>query len=300
MPEIMYSIVVPHRNQLGFLRRCVESIPKRDDIQIIVVDDNSDISDEDWTKFRNDFDYIELELTKEGLGAGYVRNVGLSKVRGQWLLFADSDDFFHPGAFERFDEYAESDLDLIYFYADSVEGTTMEKVEDRLIHVKGIFERGEVEQLRYHHPSPWGKMIRRAIITENDIRFEEIEVSNDLLFSLKLDLLAEKTAIISDPLYCATVNKDSLRHKMNVRRVKIRVLARKRANDLLHDHNLDQHCTSFYYGTWFWIKYVFHSHPFLLPWGIWVGRYKGATLKYIKDVLSVFKNALVSKSIQSQ
>ena len=36
-----YSIVIPHYNLPALLRRCLGSIPQRDDIQVIVVDDGS-------------------------------------------------------------------------------------------------------------------------------------------------------------------------------------------------------------------------------------------------------------------
>lgn len=40
--KYLYSIIIPHRNIPHLLRRCLASIPARDDIQTIVVDDNSD------------------------------------------------------------------------------------------------------------------------------------------------------------------------------------------------------------------------------------------------------------------
>ena len=41
MSNIKYSIIIPHYNTPELLLRCVTSIPERNDIQIIVVDDNS-------------------------------------------------------------------------------------------------------------------------------------------------------------------------------------------------------------------------------------------------------------------
>ena len=35
--EIVYSIIIPHKNIPDLLRRCLDSIPQRPDIQIIVV-----------------------------------------------------------------------------------------------------------------------------------------------------------------------------------------------------------------------------------------------------------------------
>lgn len=37
-----YSFIIPHKNSPDLLNRCIQSIPKRDDIEIIIVDDNSD------------------------------------------------------------------------------------------------------------------------------------------------------------------------------------------------------------------------------------------------------------------
>ena len=37
-----YSFVIPHHNSPTLLNRCLDSIPQREDIEIIVVDDNSD------------------------------------------------------------------------------------------------------------------------------------------------------------------------------------------------------------------------------------------------------------------
>lgn len=39
---INYSIIIPHKNIPKLLRRCLDTIPRREDVQVIMVDDNSD------------------------------------------------------------------------------------------------------------------------------------------------------------------------------------------------------------------------------------------------------------------
>ena len=39
--DYTYTIIIPHKNAPLLLQRCLDSIPFRDDIQIIVVDDDS-------------------------------------------------------------------------------------------------------------------------------------------------------------------------------------------------------------------------------------------------------------------
>lgn len=43
--QINYSIIIPHYGIPELLGRCLRSIPERDDIQVIVVDDNSPDAD---------------------------------------------------------------------------------------------------------------------------------------------------------------------------------------------------------------------------------------------------------------
>lgn len=126
-----YSIIIAHKNLLSLLGRCLDSIPQRSDIQVIVIDDNSDILEGDWEVFRKEYYYVDLVFTKESRGAGYARNIGVARAQGKWIVIADADDFFHDGAFDKLDEYAESDNDIIYFYADTVDSDTLQKVKDR-------------------------------------------------------------------------------------------------------------------------------------------------------------------------
>ena len=92
--DIMYSVIIPHKNIPKLLERCLQSIPSRNDIQIIVVDDCSD-KDVICKVERLCSLYNTLLIkTTEGKGAGYVRNIGLTRAIGKWVLFADADDFF--------------------------------------------------------------------------------------------------------------------------------------------------------------------------------------------------------------
>ena len=88
MSTITYSFIIPHKNCPDLLQRCVNSIPRRDDVQIIVVDDDSDPTIVNWNEFQFDDDKcIELVLTKGGQGAGAARNEGLKRAVGKWILF---------------------------------------------------------------------------------------------------------------------------------------------------------------------------------------------------------------------
>ena len=74
-----YSIIIPHKNTPRLLERCLCSIPTWDEIQIIIIDDNSNSESVDFSHFPgNGRKNTEVLFTKEGKGAGYARNIGLS------------------------------------------------------------------------------------------------------------------------------------------------------------------------------------------------------------------------------
>ena len=39
MSKYTYSVIIPHRNTPDLLERCLDSIPERADIQVLVIDD---------------------------------------------------------------------------------------------------------------------------------------------------------------------------------------------------------------------------------------------------------------------
>ena len=111
-----YTVIIPHRNTPDLLERCLKSIPERADIQVLVVDDNSDeqyiSSVREACAGRSNAQLIE---THEGLGAGYARNVALEQADSKWLLFADADDYFLSDAWQHFDRHLDDSEDVIFF-----------------------------------------------------------------------------------------------------------------------------------------------------------------------------------------
>ena len=113
MKQINYTFIIPHHNSPELLIRCLDSIPKRPDIEVIVVDDNSQ---EDKKPFVNREDTQVVLLNKaQSNGAGRARNIGLSMAKGKWLLFADCDDYYVNGFIDVLDRYLDSNYDVIYY-----------------------------------------------------------------------------------------------------------------------------------------------------------------------------------------
>lgn len=213
--KVLFSIIVPHHNIPHLLKRCVESIPHRTDCQLIVVDDNSSPNIVDFDKLRQIVgDSCELYLTKEGRGAGYARNIGLSHAKGEWVLFADSDDFFVDNMPGVLNHYVNSDADMILFKALSVNSETLESTQrNENINMRideCLSGRITEKEASIRVQSPWCRMIRRSFIERNKIRFEEVMACNDTMFTTKATCLANKIEVSPSPLYVVTEREGSL------------------------------------------------------------------------------------------
>lgn len=230
-----YSVIIPHKNIPELLQRCLDSIPRREDIQIIVVDDDSDPDIVDFENFPGVKDNcVEVYLTKEGRGAGYARNVGLSKAKGKWLLFADADDFYTPGAWDIFDRYKSTDFDIIYFSICCVDTITLAPANRNLNTNKVISDFIEKKynseaRLRYTCWEPWNKMFRSCFVQSAEISFEEIARGNDAMFVIKAGAIAQKIVADSSVVYALTFRSSSLsyapkkEYKMSSLLLKIRM-----------------------------------------------------------------------------
>lgn len=219
MRDFNYSVIIPHYNTPDLLYKCLDSIPVRNDIQVIVVDDNSD-EDKKPTVLRSNVEVIYLSKL-DSQGAGHARNVGLTKARGKWLLFADADDFYLEGAFELSDRYLNSSYDIIYFGIDSVDSNTGRRVERYKVYNKYVvacdnINKDRIDMLRFRHDVPWGKMIRHSLVVNNNIKFGETKYCNDTLFSTLTALNACSVYADIMPFYCVTERMGSLITHLNL------------------------------------------------------------------------------------
>ena len=209
---INYSIIIPHKNSPDLLIRCLKSIPKRDDIQIIVVDDNSDKKNINYKTIPELQNYnININYTTEGKGAGYARNIGLKYAKGNWLIFADADDFFNQSFNWALDYYNNSDADIVYFNVNSVDSETLQEC-NRSHFLNKYHQSGDEMLFRFKTYHPWAKMIKQKLIIENGINFSETKAANDVLFSLNTGLYAKKIELCTEKIYCITYRENSLEH----------------------------------------------------------------------------------------
>lgn len=209
---INYSFVIPHKNAPQLLQRCVNSIPRRNDIQIVVVDDDSSVDIVDWNSFKFDDERcIELIHTKGCKSAGAVRNEGLKHAKGKWLLFADSDDYYVNGFIDVLDQYIGKDIDVLYYSLDCIDGITHHQLDSKMRDSYDRFsdDPSLLERIRFFKP-PWIKMVRKSFLDRYHIQFEDVILGNDVWYSYQVGYFAKKVEVVNKRLYIYTVNANSI------------------------------------------------------------------------------------------
>ncbi|ASI89218.1 glycosyltransferase family 2 protein [Vibrio mediterranei] len=203
------TIIIPHYNDTKRLKRLLSTIPDSASIQVLVIDDMSDsFAIEDCSS------NVELLVNDSGeKGAGVCRNIGIEKAKGDWLLFADSDDYYTSNAFSCVFNYVNSDSDLIFFSPVSEVENEPTRACTRHSHYQKLvvnFLADEDDAIRYQYEVPWSKMIKRSLVIDNDIRFDDTMVSNDTIFSLKVGHFASNVTAVDDNIYCVVERLGSL------------------------------------------------------------------------------------------
>ena len=295
---INYSIIIPHKNIPDLLQRCLDSIPVRDDVQVIVVDDNSDAEKVDFDRFPRwkgeQYDYF---LTKEGKGAGYARNVGLKYAKGEWLVFLDADDLLSEHAENILEKSFACTEDILFYNSRSVLCDDLSQPSERNFYSKYFSDyklnKDEIP-FRYHFHSLWGKIYKRSFIEKYKICFSETRYANDVYFSTVAGYYASTIRIEDVCFFIVTERESSLassqfgNNKPSLKECSIRLEESTKVRSFLEEKGIKKFDKQFnkyfsfirsYYPRGYFIhllKYSFFHPSYVIPF-------------YKKDLLFVKK-----------
>ena len=85
-PETLLSVIVPYRERQQELLELLNSIPDRDDVEVLLINDHGErleINPLEFTKV------VHVEIPEGRRHAGAGRNVGIDNSSGQFICFAD-------------------------------------------------------------------------------------------------------------------------------------------------------------------------------------------------------------------
>ena len=193
-PEIKVSVIMPIYNAYDYLRPAIDSVLDQTlrDIELICVDDGSTDHSLDILKEYQNADNRVRIITENNAGPAWARNKGLSRARGEYVIFLDADDFYEPGLLETLYELsvrdsldiAVTEYDLYNNHAAVFERKI--KSDRECIFTEGaVISKNEYPDDIFQCVSNfvWNKMFRRAFLVEKELGFDnELKVFEDVYF----------------------------------------------------------------------------------------------------------------------
>lgn len=217
------SVIVPVYNAEEYLHRCVDSLLNQTlkDIEIILVDDGSkDSSPAICDEYAEKHDNITV-LHLENGGPARARNKGIEIAKGDYIGFADSDDYCHVEQFEKLYNNAKennSDIAMCSFFVDNTKEikpvniafdslcSSNDEIKNRII---SCFYGEYVHGLN----SLWIKIFKRSMLMNNNIRMNEnLMRAEDMWFIFDALKVSNVFSFIPDNLYYYYQNDLSIMH----------------------------------------------------------------------------------------
>lgn len=211
MPKV--SVIVPVYNVEKYLIKSLDSLVNQtlEDIEIIVVNDGSTdnskkIIEVYKEKYQDKIKYLE----KPNGGLSDARNFGIPHATGEYIAFLDSDDYVELDTYEKmYNKAKEENADIVCCKYDRIYNAKrvvcdIGKIED---YGKNLHENPEL--LNCGVPYIWNKIFKKSLIEENKFEFENYKIFEDLLFTYKCFLKANKISMVEEVFYHYIRNRNS-------------------------------------------------------------------------------------------
>lgn len=205
---IKISVIIPVYNVEQYLEACLESVLRQDfeEMEILCVDDcSTDGSRAILERYAAEDRRIQIISYEENGGLSYARNRAMERAQGEYLFFLDSDDMVGDGAFQTlYETAAENHLDAVRMDMEELYDDSLmsEKVPSSSTHhgsYAGTYTGQQLfaELLRQkdYSPAVWFFLWRRDFLQENNIRFHEGILHEDLAFTFAGLAFAERVQV---------------------------------------------------------------------------------------------------------
>lgn len=205
------SVIIPVYNAEAYLRDCLDTVIHQTlrEIEVICVDDGS--TDRSLAILR---DYEKRDarirvLKQSNQYAGAARNHGLRYATGEYLSFLDADDFFDLTMLEKaYMKAKKQNAEIIAFRCDLYDKKKdsfeirQDSIRNENLPDKIPFAGIDVKKdlFRTFVGWTWDKLFLRAFIVENQIGFQGLRTSNDLLFTFFSLAKAQRITVTEEVL----------------------------------------------------------------------------------------------------
>ena len=227
MPKV--SVIVPVYGVEKYIERCAHSLFEQtlDDIEYIFVDDCTPDNSIDVLKKVIDRYKERLELEKKHViiermpqnsGQAAVREHGIKKSSGDYVIHCDSDDWVDTDMYRAmFERAVLSGADIVicdYNVANENGNTT----------VHGVLRKGRENIIKDTLAlkcswSVWNKLVKRELYLDNGFIYPEFSMAEDMLLTTQLLVKAQSVDYIDKGFYFYSYNPNSIVNKKNVQSI---------------------------------------------------------------------------------
>lgn len=206
--EIKISVVVPVYNTERYLRACLNSLHNQDfkDVEFICVDDGSTDKSLDILKEFAQRDERFVVISQNNGGPAKARNTALSKARGEYIGFVDSDDYLVSGAYGCIYNIAKkNNADIVVFGAYTEPDNAPDWIKETLSPRDVVYDKFVPEVLfkeKGARPFLWLQLVKRDIIVKHNLHMDEsLRLGEDQLFQMAYFPYAKKIVFTSEKYY---------------------------------------------------------------------------------------------------
>jgi len=204
-----FSLIVPVFNVAPFLERCLASLAAQGPggTEIVLVDDGStDGCPAILARYAAQHAQMRV-IRQDNGGLSAARNTGLDHSRGEYVAFADSDDWIEPGYYRRLLDLARAkNLDLahgnaMYHFEGRREDHPIyrDALPTELMPGREVLRRRLGEKTFLH--MVWMHLYRRDFIERLGLRFVPRLIHEDVLWTTRAFLEARRVAYDPTPGY---------------------------------------------------------------------------------------------------
>lgn len=213
----LISIIIPVYNVEKYLDKCIDSVVNQTytNLEIILVNDGSTDNSPAICNNWADKDNRIKVISKENGGLSDARNAGLAAANGEYIAFADSDDYIEPDMYEKLINtiyQTESDIALCKFrYVYETEQYSVCSADSFDITEYSAFNAMSALIDDRIRQVVWNKLYKTQLI--KDILFDAGKFHEDEFWSYKVIGKASKIAEIDYTGYNYLQRENSIMNK---------------------------------------------------------------------------------------
>lgn len=209
MKSYKLSIIIPTYNAENYLLEAIESVKNQtigfENIELILVDDNSSDNTKSILKDLSEkYENVKTIFLEENSGSpSKPRNIGIENSSTDFIMFLDNDDTFCDDFCEKmYSTIISKDAEIVTCRNYDVTDGKVSKyhsildTKDKYIYLNSIEE--DPSLLSTTSMLIWNKIYKKSLFLNNNIRFPEGTLYEDVYFNLQSYLNAKGIIYLND------------------------------------------------------------------------------------------------------